>query len=469
MTEKTVPISIVVKVYEQKIKYERNIPIQELEKGIDEIVKEIGCQILQAGIKGMDDELRKTVPETWQNVGTEKRSVISIVGWIQYQRRIYKDETGKRRKPVDEILGLEPYARTSGVVEQMGAYLASESNYREAASLLSWILKTEFNHSSIQRMVWKVGKQIADMEEAEREQIFTKGEEARGGKIKTDVLYGESDGVWVSLQRENKKSAEVRVGVMYTGKVLIGKKRYGLENKCSVVSIGIGSEAWQEELLRLAHINYDLESIKLLIAGGDGNNWVKRSFVRFEMKHEFVLDRFHLYRAARRAMGNRKIAHKIIKQLRQAGFGAAKDELLDLISQSQDPGKEKLKEFYNYLRNNQDGLRDLGYRGYSQALSSLGSIEGNVDKLVVRRMKGRGRSWKRQGLRAMLAVCQHKQVLKNLTFQYQSVTVTKKPKHRRQNLSVHYSEWVQAQMPVFSGPHQGKPWVKSLYRYAHGL
>ena len=129
-----------------------------------------------------------------------------------------------------------------------------------------------------------------------------------------------------------------------------------------------------------------------------------------------------------------------------------------------------MKNFYVYLRNNQPGLRDLSHRGYSYDLGTLGAIEGNVDKLVVRRMKGRGRSWRRPGLRAMLALCQNKLLLKNLAFEFQPLPDRPiKMKRKEHTLSVQYSEWVRGSMPVFSGPHQSRPWVKSLYQYAHGL
>jgi hypothetical protein len=53
-------------------------------------------------------------------------------------------------------------------------------------------------------------------------------------------------------------------------------------------------------------------------------------------------------------------------------------------------------KFYHYLQNNRDGLVDLKYRPCPQAALAWnpGAIEGNVDKLVVHRMKGRGCSWR---------------------------------------------------------------------------
>ena len=126
MTDRAVEVSITLKVNGEVIEYTRKIAIAELEIGISQVVQEIGMTVLLAGLKGLDDELRKEVPAGWRNVGTEERSIMSSVGRIRYQRRIYKDEKGVRRKPLDEVLGVEQYDRESQRVQQMGAYLASE-------------------------------------------------------------------------------------------------------------------------------------------------------------------------------------------------------------------------------------------------------------------------------------------------------------------------------------------------------
>ncbi|HEY5671556.1 MAG TPA: UPF0236 family protein [Anaerolineales bacterium] len=158
MTDKAVELSITLKVNGQVIEYTREIRIAELETGISQVVQEMGMTVLMAGIKGLDEELRKEVPAGWQNVGTEERSILSSAGRIRYQRRIYKDEKGVRRKPLDEILGVERYDRESHRVQQMGAYLACEGTYRRAADEMSWLMKTKVSHSSIQKMVWEVGR-----------------------------------------------------------------------------------------------------------------------------------------------------------------------------------------------------------------------------------------------------------------------------------------------------------------------
>ena len=94
--------------------------------------------------------------------------------------------------------------------------------------------------------------------------------------------------------------------------------------------------------------------------------------------------------------------------LRQQGFPAVCQVLRQRIGQAFGKEKKKLEQFYQYIESQQDGLLDLPHRGYSSELGNLGAIEGNVDKLVIHRMKGRGCCWKLKGARAMLALCQIK-------------------------------------------------------------
>ena len=469
MTDRAVELSITIKVNQEVVNYERKIRIEALETGVSQAAQEIGLRVLVAGLKGLDEEMRKEVPAGWRNVGTEERSIMSSIGRIHYKRRIYKDENGVRRKPIDEILGVGRYERESQRVQQMGAYLACEGTYRRAASQMSWLMKAKISHSTIQKMVWRVGNRIADGEEAERRRVFEAGEAIPKGKVRAEVLYGESDGVWLHLQREKRRSVEVRVATLYSGKKPLGKKRYRLADKCSVVAMGLSSEAWQEQVLKTAHRYYDLEQTRLLVTGGDGNQWVRHTFQRFEKPQEFVLDRFHLSRAARRAIGDRATSREMVKKLRREGFAAVGHELRRRMELASGKRRDKLKQFYQYVYNQQDGLLDLSERGYTRELGNLGAIEGNVDKLVIHRMKGRGCCWKLKGARAMLALCQHKGTLKDLAFQYLPLEVPGKS-YRRSGLAtdrLDRCEFLDAQMPIFDGPDQDKPWVEELYRYVH--
>jgi hypothetical protein len=454
-------------VSEREVKIENEIGIGDLEETIQGLMLEDGQQVFGMGIKAIDDRIAEKLLRGWQNVGTEERWIVSSIGALRYRRRVYLDENKQRRKPLDEILRVERYGRVSERVQEMGSSLACMGTYRLAASQLSWLIKTPISHSAVQRMVWTTGNRIADGEEAESRRVFESGGQVEAGKVNAPMLYGESDGVWVHLQREKHKSAEVRVAILSTGRKQIGKDRYQLENKRCITAIGLNSEMWQEQIVREAHLSYDLSQTQILISGGDGNQWVRQSFDRMDIQQEFVLDRFHLHRAARRAFQDRAEANHMVTRLRREGFAAVNDELRKLIEQAEGKKKDKLKDFYRYVGNNQDGLLDLDQRGIT-CPANLGGIEGNVDKLVVHRMKGRGCSWRLPGLRAMLALCRNCNQLKLHAYHYLPTQAPEKIAHRLSNQEVEYSEALQKSMPIFRGPDQNKPWVKSLYRYLHG-
>lgn len=467
MTENIVAISIVIKVGKRDIKTQKNIKAEDMEEKAQEIGIEVSQEILKDGIQELDRQIAQEVPKSWHNVGTEGRWITSSVGEIHYTRRIYLDEHQHRWKPVDEILGLEPKGRMSRRVREMGSYLASEGTYRRAASELSWLLKTPVSHSAVQRMVWQTGERIQAGEEAERRRVFEGGEELKGGKVIAPVLYGESDGVWVHLQREKSRSAEVRVAIMSSGRKRIGKDRYRLEKKCCLTAVGVNSEEWQEQILQTAYLQYDLSQTKLLISGGDGNQWVRHSFDRLGVRQEFILDQFHLKRAAQRAFHDREKANRVVNILRTRGFAEAQDSLQCCMEQTEGKQREQMKDFYKYIQNNQDVLLDLEHRGCdSPAL--LGAIEGNVDKLVVHRMKSHGCCWRIRGLQSMLALCRHKEELSLHAYQYLPVSITTSPHRFFAMIEQDYSEVIRKSMPIFTGPDQDKLWVRHLYHLTHG-
>jgi len=387
-----------------------------------------------------------------------KRRILLEQGYVAYSRRVYKDEQGQRHKPLDDILQAQPYARTSMRVQEMGSVLAAQTTYRAAAGILSYMLKANISPSSIQRMVWKTGERVTEQEEA------TQSEE--GGKIVVPVIYGESDGVWVHLQHEKEKKKEVRVAVMYSGKKAIGKGRYKLENKVVMTQFGGTTAEWQEKLRDLADRTYDLESTRLMVAGGDGSGWVKKSFDLLNLPQTYVLDRFHVVRALRQAFGRKLKLSDLRSRLFREGFEAIASDLLSCIHQAGGKQKELMKKTYKYLENHQDDLIDLDKRGYPDlSFCSLGSIEGNVDKLVVHRMQGRGCCWRSAGAEAMLAILRHKDELQNHSFRYFPILPPAKRIRRVKptRLQQEYQP-ISAPISLFHGGDQFKPWVQLLKR-----
>ena len=172
MTGSTVKIIISAEIAERKVEL-GSIELEINEK-LDESIRH-GMQLAGKSLEGVmlqeiDAAIQKTVPETWKNVGRERRQMTSCMGTIQYARRIYQDDKGQRRTPLDEVIGLEKYSRYSLSVIEKGSYLASELAFREASDMLSWLIGDYISHSAIGRMVRKVGESYKAEEEVQLEQ-----------------------------------------------------------------------------------------------------------------------------------------------------------------------------------------------------------------------------------------------------------------------------------------------------------
>lgn len=423
MTAGTVDIIITIRADNTTKEISKKLEINNLESNLSHLNKEIGGELSKEVLSLVDKQLRQQVPSNWKNVGREKRSIQFEHGYTTYYRRIYMDEQGVRRKPLDELMNVKPFVRNSQKIQEIGCVLAANSTYRMAAQNLGFLTHHYFSPNSIQRMVWRLGSQICQQE--------NEFQSSKPGTISTDILYGESDGVWIHYQRENKKKAEVRVAVLYTGKKGVGKGRNKLQNKLVLTQLGGSSKQWQEKLRELADSHYDLQNVKLLVTGGDGSSWVKQSFDLLNMPQTHLLDRFHLMRALRQAFGKKLSIQEISQSLFSEGFDAVSDQLLACIAKAKENPRKYMIQVYKYLQNNQDSLIDLDQRGFSYcSFGTLGAIEGNVDKLVVHRMEGRGCCWRMVGANAMLAILRHKDALQNHAFHYHPVVHTRKHVNR---------------------------------------
>jgi len=470
MTASTVKIIIAAEIEDRKTKLgSMDLKIDEkVDEHIYRGMQRAGKALYGVLLQAVDDGIREVVPDGWKNTGREKRQVTTCLGTVQFKRRLYRDESGKRRRMLDEVLGLRKYSRYSLSVMQKGSFLASELAYREAAEVMSWLIDDFVSHSAIGRMVREVGENYQAQEATQREEIFDRGKGTEPGKIPTKVLYGESDGVWIALQRAEKQKAEVRVGILYTGKKTVGVGRKALKNKVVVTKIVKNSQEWQETMLKTAYTNYDLSNTKQMMVGGDGNRWVRQSFNMVGLPTEFILDRYHLYREGRRAFGFTAQTGIWISQICQEGLESVLPEMLQAMSQAPPNKAKKQRKFIQYLINNRDGLLDPDCRSHLKVkVSNLGAIEGNVDKLVVRRLKGRGRSWSLAGAKAMLAVCRHRSALKQNAFKpfkkkekFANKTYLRK---RIQN----DGEWMQAGVPSLHLCHSNRPWVVWLKNKIH--
>lgn len=143
-------------------------------------------------------------------------------------------------------------------------------------------------------------------------------------------------------------------------------------------------------------------------------------------------------------------------------------EMLQELSQAPPRVAQRMRKFVKYLINHKDGLLDPDCRAHIKSkVSNLGAIEGNVDKLVVRRLKGRGRSWRIEGAKAMLAVCRHKTALKQNAFKpFRKPEKVEKKKYRTKYVC-NDGDWLQAGVPSLHLCHSNRPWARVVKNFIH--
>jgi hypothetical protein len=445
--------------------------IRRLDEEASELGRKIGRAAFQAAVQREDERLMQGVGKGWRNRGKQRRWVLTSVGHLCIVRRVYEDGDGCIWKPLDEAMGLEAYQRATSYVEGLGTYLATHESYRVTAEVLGRMVGEWISPTRIQHMVWGVGQDLDDREMQEREEAFGRGAELGGGREAAPMLFGESDGIIVSLQREATRRAEVRVGLVYTGKEQVGQGRWRLTNKVAVTAMTSDSEVWQEMMLKAAHQAFDLGSCGCLVTGGDAGSWVRHTFDRFELPGVFQLDRYHLWEWARRMpRGSQGEVMGLLKEAMADGYEQVEERLWWLAERHTGEPRAKLEWLCRILSRNRDGVwdyrRQLGL--VEDGRRGLGAIEGNVDKLVGQRMKGRGRSWRKPGVRGMLAAIRNRSKLREHTLMPTPVSSFQERPSVPSRHQVRDADYLYHPVPIIHSHFENDPEVKWLKRRIDG-
>jgi hypothetical protein len=396
----------------------------------------------------------------------------TCLGAIRIKRRQYQDGEGRWRYLLDEIMGMEKQWHTTVSVQELALEMASFMPYRRSAEVLKKASAIDLPHQTIWRMVGKAADPYLEKEEQELKWFLETGELAQGEGKQVSRLMVEADGVILSLQREKERRAEVKLGIAYEGWEKAGKDRYKTVNKTAFSTVSGEDDFWSGLSLKLQK-TYDLSRVGDTIVGGDGAGWIKEgaSYVN----GRFQLDRYHLHRELCSAFGRDNQTKGMIwaaceRGEVEIGLGIMAEAM------KKASGKEALRiaRAYRYLNDNRSGVGDyrlkLGEEG--KTLRHTGAIEGNIDKLIVRRMKNQGMSWTLKGISRLLCVrflILEKKLTGWLdngrqTDNISKITIpTKKVRRIVTRLSIQEpDEWIKAKLPALYGPHSSRPWVRVL-------
>lgn len=333
----------------------------------------------------------------------EKRTIETVLGdSVTFRRRYYFDrETGQYVHLLDAVLGLQSHQQISPALGEclllQGVLTASYRGAEE--SLASVHGKPVVSHETIRQTVLRASEMLSETEKA-----WLAGAE---GKRRARVLFLEVDGLSVPLQQDEKNRIEERAVTCHEGwePRYPGSKEYRLKN---AVQFRTQSEDFWEEASRFIYTLYDLDASTLVVINGDRAPWIRRGVEYFE-NAIYQVDRFHLVRDLKRLFhddaGTLKRLFEALESpdVTGATFLAALSEgCSHLKGERRRKSESLLKDLSEIADATVDYRRRMQAQGLCvKGLRRMGAAESQMDRLSDR-IKGRGRSWSRVGLSAMM-------------------------------------------------------------------
>ena len=276
---------------------EEGLTFKEIEEKIFRMVCEWGQSFARDFLEKYDEFLMKNrEKEAYRNKGLRETTIKTVFGEVNYSRRVYETIRDDGLKEFVYLLDEQLHIPGVGLISQnLADQLVAgitEMSYRETATKV-----TEMTGQRISAMgVWKVIQTLGE-KVCEEEANLVKAHKAGNvqGDIITPVLFEETDGVYVNLQREKQDMAEIKVGIAYDGWKQTGKDRFALDEKIVVAGF---SKAKEFQAYREAAIaeKYNTDEIEVRLMNADGAEWIKNLS---DADTVFQLDPFHRNKAIR--------------------------------------------------------------------------------------------------------------------------------------------------------------------------
>lgn len=429
---------------------------KQLEREVFDFSCRIASTIFSQILLLIDEALLKRKDKGLTVVGFREKTMEMLFGRLTIKRRLYRTKDGAYRFLLDEALGWTRNARISSTLAEAATVLATYMPFRRVTEVIEQLLPAHTSHMSIYHHFIKAADALDKEDEERARALFEDGVIEASDTKKCEHLFVEADGLFVHLQREDKKKAELKLGVAYEGLVPIGQNRYKTLGKVACSGM-LSSEAfWRRFSERLTR-TYDLGSLKRISLGGDGASWIKSGLELFTHA-TFTLDRFHLNRALMRALPAKLYAQAITfaEDADMEGLRA----LFELAKENADEKTlKRLDKAKSYLFSNKDGLK----KGTPER--GLGTMEGQIDKILAHRMKKRGMSWSLDGahrMAHMLALRENGELASRPGQQHVPAHSTIAVAPQPLSLLKDPGDWMRASLPALTGPHGSRPWVAVL-------
>ncbi len=358
--------------------------------------------------------------------GFVKRQVLSLVGPLQWQRRVGRCPQGcatPHVAPLDEALGLRPHQRTSAELQHLGCALAVFVPFATAATLLGWASGVAVSPRAVWDWVQAAGRRAMEQLHEQLQAVATghlPTEEPLAAALAAAPLLMGADGVMVPFRPEGGqprgKTAwhEVKVGVLARlgqHRTRTGQVVTRLAHRRLVAVLG-GSEALKARLW-LEAVRQGILHAPRVVWLSDGARGLWHLFEEcFTAYATGILDFYHavqqLWKSAAAWLDGRTTqarrwfgwARHRLRHGQPDGVLADLAEALDL-EHLPDTARDTVRTVYAYLARHREHIDYETYKALGLPLGS-GMVESACKWLIQQRFKGVGMRWSEDGFNHLL-------------------------------------------------------------------
>ena len=232
--------------------------------------------------------------------GKYRRTLITIFGEISFERHYYTPKDGGESFFfLDKLLSLPKYDNYDYIVKGLLMEKLASSTYAKAAKDVSELISNR-DDKKINISRQEVFFIFKNFELDPPSEIFDK-------YISSEVLYIILDEKYIHSKDKNKDNKKTsfmaKHAVIYTGKSLVSKNRFKLDNKAVLSSVDSSYE-FSKDISDFIYNNYEIDNIKHIIISGDGASWIIDVYDSIStvnlIEKTFVLDVFHTHQAINR-------------------------------------------------------------------------------------------------------------------------------------------------------------------------
>ena len=382
---------------------EEGYTFKELEQEIFKMICEWGQIFTRTFLEEYDTYLMDNRDkDAYRNKGLKTTTIKTVYGEVTYRRRIYEvtREDGIKEYVflINEQLGIPGVGLISQNLADQLVSGITEMSYRECAAKITAMTGQSISPMGIWKTIQALGEKVC-----EEEQALVKAHKT--GKVRgetvTPVLFEETDGVYVKLQREGKRGGEIKVGIAYDGWKETGTDRYSLDRKVVVAGFSNSKEFQEYREASIAE-KYNTDEIEIRLMNADGSEWIKNVC---DADTVFQLDPFHRNKAIKDHIPHKvavKAIHDYLDQKDIDGMFEYLDTYRDSLSE--DNEIESANKLITYFRNNRKGL--LSYQDQGVILPNhpdgliyrnMGTMENHIWSVIAKRMKHNHASWSIKG------------------------------------------------------------------------